>query len=258
MKNSLFRLVTLVMLALFGVACGSRPQVITGIQVQSTTVNNDLMLAMRADIDLGNMSFPAASFPILHPRGQTPIGSVQLNPLLGGRNEMLIQLNLSAMSDIELQTSSLPNGNAIPLIGNHPVIEVKLGAGARLYLAVAKDVAAIGVAIPISTFDSIGQQVGGVNLFPAFNVDKVRGAAGLFTSRQAGQNGFALVADVSAYMPKQDGAAPGLALASFGAPEMQDSLQLDYASQIPGKIQEDKINAMLLKLNRQGKRLQIR
>lgn len=246
MKNSVLRLVTLVMLAVVVSACGKRPQIVTGIQVSSSTVSQDVILSLKADLNLGNMTFPAVTLPILHPRGQTPIGSVELVPVLGGSNQMKINVNVSSLADISAVVPTLPNGNSVPLLASNPTIVVELGAGAKLYLTLTQNVVALGVAVPIKTFDSIGSAVGGVNLFPNFTIDKVIGAAGIFTGARAGQNGFAIIADVTQYVKMQDIYVPTAARA-----------QLNYTQQIPSAAKEDKINSMILKLNNQKKRLEL-
>ena len=150
------------MLTLIVSACGKRPQVVTGIQVQSSVVNEDVMLALKADLDLGSMMFPSVTLPILHPRGQTQLGSVELLPVLGGKNQIKISVNVSSLADIRASQASLPNGNAVPLIANNPTITVNLGKGAKLYLTIGANAVALGVAVPISTFDGIGNAVGWV------------------------------------------------------------------------------------------------
>ena len=241
------KLITLVMLSLVMSSCGAnKPQVVTGIQVQSSTVDQDVFLALQADLNLGAMSFPAVSLPILHPRGQTPIGSVELLPLLGGKNQIKISVNVSALSDIHATQAKLPNGNAIPLIANNPTIAIPLGAGAQLYLTIGANAVALGVAVPIKQFDGIGNAVGAINLFPVFTIDKVVGAAGIFTGTQAGQNGFALIADVTQYVNMQNIFVP------------QSAAKLNFAAQIPSKAKEDKINSMIYDLHRKKTRLQLR
>jgi hypothetical protein len=265
MNKNISKLVTVVILSLIVSACGKRPQVVTGVQVQSSVVNQDIMLKFKADLDLGNLSFPAVSLPILHPRGQTPIGAVELLPVLGGKNQIAVSLNLSEVADIQAEEARLPNGNLIPLIANNPTIVVKLGAGAQLYITVGANVTAIGVAIPIKTFDGIGNAVGGINLFPIFNIDKVVGAAGLFTSKNAGQNGFALVADLSQYVKMQNVFIPQAAsiisssssLMAMQAERSQDEIKLDLSEHIPSIDQEKKINLMIMDLNKRGKRLRL-
>ena len=254
----------MVMLSLFVSACGKNSQIVTGVQVQSSVVNQDVLVSFKADLNLGNISFPAVALPILHPRGQTPIGSVDLLPVLGGKNQIMINLNLSEVADLQAIEAKLPNGNLIPLIANNPTIVVALGAGAQLYITLSANVTAVGVAVPIKTFDGIGSQVGGINLFPVFNIDKVVGAAGVFTSKNAGQNGFAIIADLSQYVKMQDifvpKAAPMLAssIAALEAvPEKQDDIKLDLREQIPSAAKEQKIKSMLYDLHLQKRRLQL-
>lgn len=232
------------MLAFVVSACGKQPQVVTGIQVQSSTLNSDLMLSFKADLNLGNLSFPAVTLPILHPRGQTPIGSVDLVPVLGGVNQIKISMNVSAIADLQASAATLPNGNSVPLIASNPTITIPLGAGAKLYITLAQNATAIGVAVPIKTFNGIGQAVGGVSLFPVFMVDKIQASAGLFTSRNAGQNGFAIVADVSAYVKMQDIYVP-------------KSAPLSLASMAPTAAKQKTINTMMLNLNARKARLQL-
>jgi hypothetical protein len=261
MRTSFVKLATLVVISVFVSACGNRPQVVTGVQVQSSTVNQDVILALSADLDLGAMSFPAVTLPILHPRGQTPIGSVELLPVLGGKNQIKISVNVSSLADIQAVQASLPNGNAVPLIANNPTITIPLGAGAELYLTVGANAVALGVAVPIKTFDGIGSAVGAINLFPMFNIDKVVGAAGIFTGSQAGQNGFAIIADVTQYVNMQDIFVPQAAASMMKMAMVQEEqaiVRLDYSSQIPSRSSESKINSMMYKLNRKKAKLELR
>lgn len=237
------------MMVFLTLACGKRPQVVTGIQVQSQVINQDLSLSLKADLDLGNMSFPAVALPILHPRGQMPIGKVELAPVLGGKNQIKITVNVSSLSDIQAVQATLPNGNMVPLIATNPTIVIPLGSGAKLYLTVGAKAVALGVAVPIKTFDSIGGAVGSANLFPVFSIDKVIGAAGLFTGASSGQSGFALVADVTQYVKMQDIFVPQMS---------DDSINLAYASQIPSASKEQKINSMILNLNMKSTALEIK
>jgi hypothetical protein len=277
MNKSLSQLVTLVILSLFVTACGKNSQIVTGVQVQSSVVAQDINVAFKADLDLGNISFPAVTLPILHPKGLGQIGAVDLLPLLGGKNQIMVKLNLSKVTDLQAVSAVLPNGNLIPLIANNPTIVVPLGAGAQLYITVSATVTAIGVAVPIKTFDSIGGSVGGLSLFPVFNIDKVVGSAGIFTSKNAGQNGFAIIADLSQYVKMQDifvpqSAAPAIASASMAkslslasisaleaAPAIQDdSIKLDMSEQRPSSAKEKRINSMLYDMHLAKKRLQLR
>lgn len=247
MKHLSLKLVTLVMLSLFLSACGKRPKIVSGMQVAASTVDSSVMLSVKADINLGKMSFPYAVLPIFHPRSGAQLGTVEIMNA-ASKNQIKINVNLSELSDIQAELAKLPNGNSVPLIGNNPAVVIPLNKGAQLYIAVSDAVTAIGVAFPIKTFDGIGRSVGGLNFFPSFIIDKAIGAAGLFTSQTAGQNGFALVADVSAYMPKS--APQNL---DFGS----DDLALNYNQQVPSKSAETKINSMIYELHQDEAKLQL-
>jgi hypothetical protein len=250
------------MLSILVTACGQgRPQVVTGIQVQSSVVDQDVILALKADLNLGNMMFPSISLPIIHPRGQTQLGSVDLQPVLGGANQIKISVNVSALSDIQASLAMLPNGNSVPLIANNPTITIPLGAGARLYLTIGANAVALGVAVPIKQFDGIGSSIGAINLFPVFAIDKVVGAAGIFTGAQSGQNGFALIADITQYVNMQNIFVPQAQADLMKMAAVQDgqaNIKLDYRTQAPSKAKEDRINSMIFDLHRRKAKLQLR
>ncbi len=262
MKFLVVKLITLVWLSLLISACGNgRPQVVTGIQVQSSTVNQDVILAVKADLNLGSMSFPAVSLPVFHPRGQMNVGSVDLLPILGGKNQIKISVNVSALSDIQATSATLPNGNLVPLIAQNPTMTIPLGSGAKLYLTIGANAVALGVAVPIKQFDTLGGSVGAVNLFPVFAIDKVIGAAGIFTSSQAGQNGFALVADVTQYVNMQDIFVPSQETSMIKMamiPDAPEMVKLDYSVQAPIAAKEQKINSILLDLMRRKTKLKLK
>ena len=261
MKKTLSGIITIVML-MFVVSCGgSGSNVLNGIQVSTSQVGNDTMMSFSANINLGAMSFASISLPILHPRGQTPIGSLELTSGLAGQSQIKINVNMSAVADINVSQAVLPNGNMIPLIANNPTIAIKIGGGARVYLTLGQGVTAIGVAVPISAFDSIGQSLPGLNFFPIVQQGDVVATAGVFTGLQPGQNGIAVVADVSklvnfgSMMPSSQ-----LLLAKSAQLEeaQDDAIKLDYRSQAPAKAKENQLKAMLAAMNAKKLKLKMR
>lgn len=248
-------MVTTVTLSLL-VSCGSQgPQVLKDIKVETSTINDDLMVAISAEMNLGAMKFPAASIPILHPRGQTPIGMVELVPVLGGKNLLKISVNVSELSGLNTGSVQLPNGNIVPLIANNQAVSVRLPGGAQLYLALGNRVAALGVAVPIAPFDAIGVNLPGLNIFPVLNVgNNIIATAGIFTGRP-GQNGIALVADISqAVFPQQDDAS-SMSLMAIQAEE--DEIKLDYNSQMPSAQDKRAVDMMIYRLNQKKTRLDL-
>ncbi|HXH30705.1 MAG TPA: hypothetical protein VNJ01_07815 [Bacteriovoracaceae bacterium] len=249
MGKSFLNFAALVVLSLFAISCGKAPQVLKSIDIKTSTVDSDIMLNMSADLNLGNMSFPAVALPIIHPRLQRPIGKVELLPILGGKNQLKVSLNISELSDIRAQQASLPNGNLIPLIANNEVVVVELGAGARLYLTLSSKGSAIAVAIPIKSFDSIGSKAPGLNIFPMMAFGKVIASAGLFTSSSAGQNGIAVVADFSEVFK-----LPSSSAASLIADE---DVKLDHSSQDVRPSAKSKVDSMLLQMHNKKVKLQL-
>ncbi|MGE3610024.1 MAG: hypothetical protein AB7I27_10595 [Bacteriovoracaceae bacterium] len=245
MKTLSLKFLTLVMMISIVSACGKRPNIVSGMKVTATTVDSSVMLSVLADINLGSMSFPYATLPVFHPKTGAQLGTVELLNSMG-KNQLKLNFNVSELADVRAELATLPNGNTVPLIGTAPTIVIPLSNKAELYLAISDTVTAIGVAIPIKNFDNIGRSVGGLNFFPTFVMDKAIGAAGIFTSQTAGQNGFAFVADVSAYMPKSQ------SLAVSG-----DDVSLNYNQQIPSQSQESKINSMIYQLNQNQTKLQL-
>ena len=260
MKKILSGLITTLMLAMLVSCGGSNSNVLTGIQVNTSQMGNDTMLSFSANLNLGAMSFASISVPILHPRGQTPIGQLELTSGLAGQSQIKISVNMSAVADINLSQAVLPNGNMIPLIANNPTIAIKIGGGARVYLTVGQGVTAIGVAVPISAFDQIGQNLPGLNFFPVVQQGNVVATAGIFTGAQAGQNGIAVVADVSklvnfgSLMPSSQLMAKSLQLEEA----QEDAVQLDYKSQMPSAAKERQLKAMLAALNAKKTKLKMR
>jgi hypothetical protein len=264
MRNLFVRTFTLVMLSVFVVSCGSSTSnVLTGIKVESKVIGNDTWMSFAADINLGAMSFASISVPVLHPRGQTPIGQLELISGLAGVNQLKISVNVSELADVQTTQAVLPNGNMIPLIGNNQTIAVNIGNGARVYLTISEKVAAIGVAVPISAFDNIGRNLPGLNFFPIVNSGDVIATAGIFTGLNAGQNGIAVVADVSKVVNLGSifGApAPSLAFAKMAlqAEEAQDAVKLDYRSQAGTKAQKAALDQMIFNLHKKKAVLRMR
>lgn len=251
MKNSIVRFATLVVLLVTLVSCGNAPSnVLSGVKVSTETRDNDVWMSFAADLNLGAMSFATISVPILHPKGQTPIGQLELSSGLGGSNQLKVSVNVSEVADINVSRAVLPNGNMIPMIANNPTIAINIGSGAKVYLTLSETVTAIGVAVPIKAFDEIGSKLPGLNFFPVVNTGDVIGTAGIFTGAQAGQNGIAVVADVSKLVNIGSLLPTQVSTFAIQAEEAQDNIQLDYRSHAGSKSQKSKLDSMIYQLNR--------
>lgn len=230
-------------------SCGKQPQVLTGVKVESQQRDQELWVAFSADLNLGEMSLPNLSLPVIHPRTLGQIGSLELGKSLGVQNFFKLNLNFSAISDLRTSTPKLPNGNTVPLIANNQSITINIPNGGRIYLTLSDTVTALGFAIPIKQFDEIGRRAPGVSLFPLISIDRMVATAGIFTSQTSGQNGFAIVADLSNYIKMQDIYAP--------APTV-DLVQLNYANTTPSETKVNVINKGIYDLNSRKTMLRLR
>ena len=247
------------MLSFFAISCGNAPSnVLTGVKVTTTTQNNDVWMSFSANLNLGAMSFASISLPILHPKGQTQIGQLELTSELGGSNVIKVSINMSEVTDINTTTAVLPNGSTIPLIANNQTIAINIGSGAKVYLTLSEKVTAIGVAVPISAFDSIGASLPGLNVFPLIATDGVVGTAGIFTGVQAGQSGIAVVADVSSIVNMNSLLPSAVSTFAMQAEESQDDVKLDYSSKAVSSSKKSSLDNMLYKLNQKKQVLKLK
>lgn len=263
--SRIFKAQGLVLMLFALISCGGQKPMVTDVKVSTSVVDQDVMVSLSADLSIGNLMLPNATIPILIPRTGQEIGTVTL--LSGaGVNKLAIDLNVSETAQLDLEPARLPNGVMVPIIEDRQVIVVPLGKGAELYISIVGGQAALGVAIPIKTFDGMGRKVGTAALMPVFAVDDVIGSAGIFTSKEAGENGIALIADVSAYLGNlvqsnkvADHSRKTLRAASADsiAPQLSLAKPFEYKSVKPSRSKEKRINRELLKLHRRKKRLNI-
>lgn len=240
------------MLSLFAISCGggAPSNVLSGVKVETKTIDGDIWLSFASDLNLGAMQFASISVPVLHPRGQTPVGQLELVSGFSGVNQLRISVNVSELADVQTTTATLPNGNMIPLIANNSVIAVKIGGGASVYIALSEKVTAIGVAVPISAFDSIGRTLPGLNFFPVVNTGDVIGTAGIFTGLNPGQNGIAVVADVSKVVNIGSLLNASSSMMAIQAEQARDTLKLDYRSHAGSSSQKSKLDNMIYELHK--------
>jgi len=263
MANSiLIRLVSVFSLSLFLVSCGGQKPMVKDVRVSTEYVDNDVYLSVGANLSIGNVMLPSTSLPIYMPKSWKEIGSISMTSAIGGQNYLKIDVNVSAIAHLQASQASLPNGAVLPLIANNKVITIPVGKGAELYLTIADGVAAIGAAIPFKTFDAMGAKVGTSSLFPVFNIENVLGAAGIYTSKQAGKNGFGLFVDLSSVLDPIDFVDIGVAdasrsLKSARVMQAQSTASLNANSIKPSSRKERRLNKELLRMHRRRARLRL-
>ncbi len=188
LKGSL-RIGILSLLTVFLVSCGGAKNTITDVKVNQTVVDEDIYLHLDATLDLGNILLPNFAGPILIP-GRGEVGQVEL-----GQDFIAVDVNLSEIIP-QLETEGeLPNGASLPFIKDNPVVTLPIkGSNIEVYISLANGAPALGVSIPIRELDRIGVYSA---FFPAFRLDKLLVAGGIYSSVNAGESGIGAFFDLS-------------------------------------------------------------
>lgn len=247
-RNS-FKAISFCIFSLIFISCGSDRPMVNDVKVETIVQDSDLILSLSADLSIGNLQLPNATIPIILPKDGREIGVVSLVSTLDGKNILGIDLNVSESSNLELASARLPNGSIIPLIGDTPVLAIPV-KNVVVYLSLVSGAEAIGVAVPIRSFDALGSKVGTTALMPIFSKNGNVGAAGLFTSKNAGENGIAIVADISAQMNGLDHL-----INSNNMPQMQQDDSAVAMPLGPSRSQKRSIDRELYKMHKKRKKL---
>jgi len=247
-QNKKKGIVMMSVLLLF-VSCGSQKPMVDDINISTVMVDGDLHLTLAADLAIGKLILPSVTIPIILPKNGKEIGYVSMARNLKQVNRLIVNLNVSETANLEFAQARLPNGVMVPLIVDHEVLSTPVGK-VTIYLSVLKGAEAVGVAIPIKNFDSIGRKVGTSALMPIFQNNNIIGAAGIFTSKTKGQNGFALIAGLS-------GIVNGELISNAFLADVSNA-KLEYNSLIPSRKAEKRINSELYKLHKKGRQLKLR
>ncbi|MBT3983103.1 MAG: hypothetical protein HOE90_17250 [Bacteriovoracaceae bacterium] len=199
--------------SLFIVGCGTNPdevQIVKDLEI-SATQNDDaeVILGFSMLLDIGQMSLPSVDFTIVHPETGHDLGQVSLLSSFDGSSEIGISVNLTGATNGEVSSgdANLPNGKAIPVGGvdNSKILALPVAdSGVIIYIGLDTGMALAGVAVPIAQFDQIGGSIGGANIFPVFDIQGVKGIAGLFTGSGSGENGLAIFFDFSSVVDPSD------------------------------------------------------
>ncbi len=200
--------VTLASTLLF-TACGKQQhQLVKDVNLAAYTEEGEIYTEIVTTMDFGNMTLPSLELPVKHPKTSEQLGTVAMYARFDGLNEIKLDVNLSRAFAIQGQNNAtLPNGTAIPVggLGDTPIVALPIGdTQAKVYLALDSGVAVAGFAISIKEFAGIGNSVGTINFFPAFNIGDVRGTAGIYTSGNDDQNGLAFFVDLSSVVNPDD------------------------------------------------------
>lgn len=196
-------------LLLLNTACGGGNWV-TNASLTTFTQNNSTFGKISVDLGTSGLLFPTMTVPILDPKNPSAvIGGLSLVGGSMSAAQLSVSVDLTRIANLPKTGASatLPNGMAIPIAGVNPANLMVFNVGgnkSQVYVEMdpTNKQGMFGVAIPIQQFDSIGKATGGlINIMPSFQLGNgITGTAGLFTSMNPGQNGFALFVDVSALL----------------------------------------------------------
>lgn len=194
-------------------SCGQNPdqvQIVKDLQVQAITNDQqEILVSVDVELELGDMSLPSVEIPIINPQTGEDLGAISFLGTLNGTNELGIEVNLTNATKgaVGSGSATLPNGKALPIggIDQSKVIAIAVpNTGIKVYIGVAQGMALLGVAVPIAQLDGLGTTIGGLNIFPTFDIKGIKGIAGLFTGTSAGQSGLALFVDLSKVIDPSD------------------------------------------------------
>jgi hypothetical protein len=255
-KSTHKSLITLFIVSLTLVSCGGSGGYVSNVQVSSEIDNSEVLVSLSAELKIGNISLSDVTLPIIVPRTGREIGTVSMYKNMEGKNKFEVELNVSAIANVEAVAARLPNGNVLPLIRDNNVIVIPIQNKANIYLAFSDGVAAIGATVGIRGLDSLGRSVGETSIFPGFSAGQVLGSAGIYTSRTAGQNGFGLFMDISSVIDTSNLLAqPTTSFASLRSSKSSSiasspKLVLDYNSISTSRSKKRKIDKKLYRLHR--------
>jgi hypothetical protein len=266
------RLLVLVTFFVTLVSCGKQNhQFMKDINVGTSYVDNDVYISVDAQMDFGAMQLPAISLPVKNPKTGEDLGGIEMGVVAGGKNFMKLSFNLSAVTPLQASQAQLPNGAALPLIYTNQVVEIPVGgskADVRIYISFVEGAYALGVAVPIKSFDVIGGSVGTTSLFPIFNIENVVGSAGLFTSNESGKSGFGVFVDLTnvlddllkgEFKARTSHQEAGIALKSIRSIRRAAPVgELNYSSIGVSSRKKKKIDKALYRLHRRRARLKLK
>ncbi|MDA8793475.1 hypothetical protein N9N67_09520 [Bacteriovoracaceae bacterium] len=223
------------------VSCGNRMKYVTDVKVTPDFDQGDVWINSSAKLNIGNITLPNLTLPILVPGLNRNVGEVEI--VSNSDHDLLkINVNLSEIINLNTSESTLPNGKSLPLIGENEVIQLNLGRkkNAYLYLTMNDNQLVLGTAIAIGGMDFLGNTVGTAALFPAFNIKNVIGAAGIFTSKDKGESGLGIFFDLSDIVPS----------VIFEQKHTQALQVIEYKEVMPSSSKEQKLNRAIYRMHR--------
>lgn len=174
---------------------------IRGLDLSSSDSNGATYVNLEAIISLGNLKLPNTNSPI---NNGSEIGNVSIENLADGTSRVAVTVNYDeAMKMDPTLGKTLPNNRDIPafLANDTSMIGIPVLQNSRVYVGGnPKGKLYAGIALNVPAFDHILSQMPlALNLFLSFPFSsEIFGVAGIYSSKQVGQNGLAIFARYTA------------------------------------------------------------
>jgi hypothetical protein len=175
---------------------------IRGLDLSSTDSSGATYVNLEAIVSLGSLKLPNTNSPI-HSVNQD-IGNVSIENLADGTSRVAVTVNYDeAMKADPTLGKTLPNSRDIPalLANDTSLIGIPILQNSRVYVGGnPRGKLYAGIALNVPAFDHILSQIPlPLNLFLPFPFsNEIFGVAGIYSSKQVGQNGLAIFAKYSA------------------------------------------------------------
>ena len=216
-------LFTVLVILLLTASCGKYIEKST---IDSKIADEEVSLIFDTTLQNVNFSLPMIQLPVYDFKNQQNVGKLKLND-----KRIVLELNMSKIINEGISTKcTLPNGNPLPIIfdGTQQIFcfETK-DQRATVYVALEKNLAIAGVAIPIKTLESNEVQEP-FELFSSVDMGEVKGTVGTFLGNGEGQSGAAIFMNFSSWLPliEQVGNA---------TPDTVDLIFNNFVAQISGQ-----------------------
>lgn len=199
-------------LIILGSGCNSVNNTLASLSGTATTDSSgNLWASISADMSVTDYGLAELNIPVVDPNNPLiEYGSLTVSPVVcsgatscanGGL--VTISLNLTALAQVTVSNTNLPNGTAFPISFASSAAKLVAipvgGGGAKIYAALGGGTYFIGGAIPFSGLNGAGKYTPGLDVFATaeFDNDLISSYFGYFAGSGLDQTGIGIFADLS-------------------------------------------------------------
>ena len=171
---------------------------VNNVAVSNSIQGGDHFVQIITTLNTGRVTLMGLQLPVY--KDATLIGSVLVTPTINGLSTLTLNIDVDKImkASVGNLVSTLPNGDAIPIV-NASFRSFSIGsAGSEFYSSVSSDLssAVFGVSLVVPGLTNLA------NGYPAFaytpfNFSSVSGEAGIFTGAAQNQSGFAIFSNIN-------------------------------------------------------------